>query len=148
MKINKKSVIISAVIVVAIVIVSIVVITIKSKSNKIALNSNLQKGKGYVIKQEIKEGPIKTDDIKVDNKFAVSSVEKKGATLTVVVNADITNSDQAYNISNAMDTSIGDMNKDKIKTDEIKKVQIILEGKSKNWMYVSGSNSINQIEMN
>jgi len=101
----------------------------------------------YSIKQEIKADTFKIENIKSDSTFEVGDVLAKGEKLTVTVNTDVEDSAEAYKLAISIDMATRDLNKEKIKTDGISNVEVILKGKNKNWMY-NGSDSINEIVLN
>lgn len=101
----------------------------------------------YTVKQEIKADTLKIEDVRSDKAFEVGDVLVKSDRLTVTVNTDIEGSNEAYKMSVSISNTIRNLNKEKIKTDCINKVEVILKGKNKSWMY-NGSNSINEIILN
>lgn len=104
-------------------------------------------GSMYTVKQEIKEDTLKINEVKSDKSFEVGDILVKSDKLTVTVNTDIEDSSEAYRMAVSIDNITRDLNKEKIKTDGINIVEVILKGKDKSWMY-NGSNSINEIILN
>ena len=101
----------------------------------------------YSIKQEIKADTLKIENNKSDITFEVGDVLAKSDKLTITVNTNVDDSTEAYKMAVNIDMATRDLNREKIKTDGISKVEVILKGKNKSWMY-NGSKSISEIVLN
>lgn len=127
------------------IVMAFVFFYLKSGGNK-KVKSTQTETSEYTVKQKINEDNIKTEDIKSSTAFDVSDAAEKNKELIVTANADIDDSTEAYKTAVVIEETVSDLNKDKIKKDGISKIEVILKGRNKSWMY-DGSSSISEITL-
>lgn len=149
---NKRKIVILASVGIVVIGLAVGILVLKSgKSNSTAStkskNNVLSAGNiKYVLKLETKETADNSKNIRNDKEFNINDVKEETGKLTVTVKQDIDNADEAYKMATVLESSIKNLNKDKIDKNGIKTIQIVIKGSSKSWLY-DNNNSIKEISI-
>lgn len=135
------------IVVFGVIVIGIISLVLVVNSKKISKENVITLGNiKYEVKQDIKKDNIKKEGSVATKEYKVEDLEKKDGKLIVQTKTEINNSDDAYKTAVFLKQSIERLNNEKINSDGIKQVDVVIKGSKNNWLY-DGSNSIKKIDI-
>jgi|GEM_PF-5862631 len=146
---RRKAVIAISGVIVIVILALVVIVKLNSNVNKNANKDTILTlgSMKYEVKNIVSKENLKIEESVAKQEYEVNNLEEQDGKLIIQTTSEIDNSDEAYKTAVFLKQSIGNLNKEKINSDGIKQIEVIIKGNKNSWLYV-GDNSIKEININ